>query len=84
MFIERSYAEAEAPILWPPDERIRLIGKDPDLGKTEGKRRTGQQRVRWLDSITDSRGVNFCELCKIVKDSLACCSPWGHKESDTI
>ena len=43
MFIRRTIAgaEAEAPIFWPPDVKSQLIGKDPDAGKTEGKRRRG-------------------------------------------
>ena len=45
--------DAEAPILWPPDVKSWLIGKDPDDGK-DGRRRRGQQRMRWLDGITNS------------------------------
>ena len=52
-------AEAEAPILWPPDAKNWLIEKTLMLGKTEGKRRIGQQRMRWLDSITDSMDVSL-------------------------
>ena len=47
-----------------------LIGKDSDAVKTEGKRR-GQQRVRWLDSITDSRDMNLSKLWEIVKEREA-------------
>ena len=54
MFIGRTDAEAETPILRPPDAKNWLTGKDPDAGKTEGRRRRGQQRMRWLDGITDS------------------------------
>ena len=46
--------DAEAPTLWPPDAKSWLIGKDPDAEKIEDKRRRGQQRMRWLDSIADS------------------------------
>ena len=54
------------------------------LGKIEGKRRRGQQRMRWLDSITDSMDVNFGKLREIARDREAQhTSPWGHKESDT-
>ena len=55
------------------------------LGEIEGKRRRGQQRVRWLDGITHSVNMNLFE--QTMGDSggqrsLACCSPWGHKELD--
>ena len=55
------------------------------LGKMEGRRRRGCQRMRWLDGTTDSNGCEF-EQASGVGDgqgSLACCSPWAHKESDT-
>ena len=54
------------------------------LGQIEGRRRRGRQRMRWLDGVTDS--VDLTEQAPGVGDgqgSLACCSPWGHKESDT-
>ena len=51
-------AEVEAPVFWPPDAKSQLIGKDPDLKKIEGKRRRGRQKMRWLDSITDSMDMN--------------------------
>ena len=49
------------------------------LGKIKGKRRRRGQRMRWLDGITDSMDVSLSKL----QGGLACCSPWGHKESDT-
>ena len=47
-------AQVQSPILWPSDVNSRLIGKDPDAGKERGQEKQGQQRMRWLDGITDS------------------------------
>ena len=55
------------------------------LGKIEGKKRGGQQRLRWLDGMPDLMDMNLSKLWEIVKDREvwhAACSPWGHKESD--
>ena len=68
MFIGRTDAEAETPILWPPNVESRLIGKDPDTGKIDVKRRSGQQRVRCLDGIPDSMDISLSKLREIVKD----------------
>ena len=54
IFIGRTNAEAEAPIFWSPDAKSQLTGKVPTLGKIEGRRRRGCQRMRWLDGITDA------------------------------
>ena len=60
IFIGRTEAEAEAPILWPPDEKNQLTGKKTlMLRKTEGKRRRGWQRMRWLNGITDSKDMSL-------------------------
>ena len=69
--------------LWPSDAKNWLIGRDLMLGKTEGRRRRGRQRVRWLDGITDSTGVSLSKLQEMVKDreGLACCSSRGYKET---
>ena len=64
--IERTIAEAL--ILWPPDEKRDVIGKDLDLGKIEGKRRRGKQGMRWLGSITNSLDMNLSTVLEIVED----------------
>ena len=68
IFFGRTTAEAEPPVLWLPDAKSQLTGKDLIMGKTEGERRTGQQRMRWLDNITNSMHMNLSKLQKIVED----------------
>ena len=53
-FFERNDAKAETPILWPADAKIDSLEKTLMLGKIEGGRRMGRQRMRWMDGITDS------------------------------
>ena len=77
-------AEAEAPILWPPDAKNWLIGKDPDAGKDwrqEEKGMTEDEMVEWHHQLD---GYEFEQAPGAGNGlgSLACCSPWGHKELD--
>jgi len=65
IFIGRT--NAEAPVLWPPDAKCRLIGKDPYARKGWSQRRRKQQRTKWLDSIADSIDMNLNKLWEIVE-----------------
>ena len=84
MVIGKTDTEAEAPILWPPDAKRRLTGKDPGTGKDRGQEEKGMtedEMVGWHHRLNgqeseqtpgDSEG----------QGSLACCSPWGCKKLD--
>ena len=81
--IGRTDAEAETPILWPPDVKNWLIGKDPDAGKDWGQEKgtIGVKMVgwhHWLDGHEFEQVLGDGEG----QGSLVCCSPWGRKESD--
>ena len=84
IFIGRTDAKAETPILWPPHGKSWLIGKDPDAGRDWGRRRRGRQRMRWLDGITNLMDNEFEQVPGVGDGlgSLACCSSWDCKESD--
>ena len=67
IFIGRTNAQTEASILWPPDAKSQLVGKTLMLGKIEGRRRRGRQRMRWLDLMD----MNLSKLWEMVKDREA-------------
>ena len=84
IFIGRT--DAETPILWPPDVKNWLIGNDPDAGKywrLDEKGTTEDEMFGWHHRLD---GHEFEQVPGVGygQGSLACCSPWGHKESDTI
>ena len=85
MFIGRTDAEAETPILWPTDVKNRLTGKDSDAGKDwrqEEKEMTEDEMAGWHHRLD---GHEFEQVLRVGDGhgSLACCSPWGLKQSDT-
>ena len=71
VFIGRTDAEAETPILWPPHAKSDSLEKTLMLGGNGGRRRRGRQRMRWLDSKTDSMGMSLSELQELVMDRQA-------------
>ena len=84
IFIERTDAEAETPILWPPDVKKWLIGKDSDAGKDWRQEEKGTMENKMVGWHHRLDGPEF-EQAPGVGDgqgSLVCCSPWGHKELD--
>ena len=84
MFIGRTDVEAETPILWPPDAKSWLIGKDPDAGKDRGQEEKGtteDEMAGWHHRL-DGHGFGWIPGVGDGQGGLACCSSWGHKESD--
>ena len=85
VFIGRTDAETETPILWPPDAKSWLIGKDPDAGKNWGQEEKGMtedEMVGWHHWL-DGHGFGWTPGVGDGQGGLACCGSWGCKESDT-
>ena len=85
IFTGRTDAEAETPILWPPDAKNWLIWKDPDAGKDcrQEKGTTEDEMVGWHHRL-DGREFDQIQGVGDGLESLACCSPWVRKASDMI
>ena len=77
--------DAKAPILWPPDMKSWLIRKDPDAGKDWGQEEKGSTEGKMVRGDHWLKGHEFEQALGDGEGqgSLACCRPWGHKESDT-
>ena len=84
VFIGRTAVEAETPILWPPDVKSRVIWKDPDDGKDWGQEEKGtteDEMIGWHHRL-NGHGFGWTPGVGDGQEGLACCSPWGRKESD--
>ena len=86
IFIERTDAEAEVPILWPPNVKSWLIGKDPDAGKhiRQEEKGTTEDKMVWWHHQLNEHEFEQAPGDGEEQGSLAYCSPWGGKESDWV
>ena len=79
VFIGSTDVEAETPILWPSDAKIDSLEKTLMLGKIEGRKRKGRQRMRWLDRRLNGHGFGWTPGVGDGQGGLACCSSWGSR-----
>ena len=85
VFIGRTDAKAETPVLWPPHAKSWLIGKDPDAGRFWGQKEKGtteDELAGWHHQL-DGHEFGWTQGVGDGQGGLACCDSWGHKESDT-
>ena len=85
VFIGRTDAEAETPIIWPPHAKSGLIGKDPDAGRDWGQEEKGvteDETAGWHHRL-NGHGFGWTPGVGGGQGGLACCDSWGRKESDT-
>ena len=85
MFIGRTDAKTETPVLWPPHAKCWLIVKDPDAGRDWGQEEKGtteDEMAGWHHRL-NGYGFGLTPGVGDGQGGLACCDSWGHKESDT-